>query len=108
MKTCQKTIAILTVLFAVCLAFDAQSEQPSVEQANTALANLFSQPNSNSGRLLLPSHGEQPESLVEANTAFALDLFGQLNEDSGNLFFSPYSISTALALTYAGARGHPS
>ena len=47
----------------------------------------------------------QTQSLVEGNTAFALDLYGQLKTGSGNLFFSPYSLSTALAMTYAGARG---
>src|SRR5262245_60840661 len=47
----------------------------------------------------------QPEVLVEGNTAFALDLYGHLKKTPGNLFFSPYSISTALAMTYAGARG---
>ena len=43
--------------------------------------------------------------VVEGNTAFALDLYQQLRQTEGNLFFSPYSISTALAMTYAGARG---
>lgn len=47
----------------------------------------------------------QTQALVEGNTAFALDLYGQLKANPGNLFFSPYSISTALAMTYAGARG---
>jgi len=47
----------------------------------------------------------QPQTLVAGNTAFALDLYGQLRAKPGNLFFSPYSISTALAMTYAGARG---
>jgi serpin B len=47
----------------------------------------------------------QVESLVASNTAFALNLYGQLAANSGNLFFSPYSISTCLAMTYAGARG---
>ena len=44
--------------------------------------------------------------LVEGNTKFACDLYGQLAEsDKGkNLFFSPLSISTALGMTYAGAR----
>ncbi|HUT92257.1 MAG TPA: serpin family protein [Thermoguttaceae bacterium] len=37
--------------------------------------------------------------------AFALDLYAQLQAAEGNLFFSPLSISTALAMTYAGARG---
>lgn len=42
-------------------------------------------------------------SVVSGNTAFALDLYSRLKGTTGNLFFSPYSISTALAMTYAGA-----
>jgi serpin B len=47
------------------------------------------------------------EAVVEGNNAFALELFQRLKtENAGkNLFFSPFSISTALAMTYAGARG---
>ena len=43
-------------------------------------------------------------SLAENNTAFALDLYHQLRNEDGNIFLSPYSISVALAMTYAGAR----
>ncbi|MEG4804466.1 serpin family protein [Microcoleus sp. ARI1-B5] len=43
--------------------------------------------------------------LVKGNNAFAIDLYDKLRHQEGNLFFSPYSISTALAMTYAGARG---
>jgi len=43
--------------------------------------------------------------VVQGNNEFALALFARLRENQGNLFFSPYSISTALAMTYAGARG---
>ena len=42
---------------------------------------------------------------MAGNSAFALDLYRTLSADDGNLFFSPYSISQALAMTYAGARG---
>ncbi len=42
--------------------------------------------------------------VVRGNTAFAVDLYRQLSRRTGNLFFSPYSISTALAMTYAAAR----
>ncbi|HKF46385.1 MAG TPA: serpin family protein [Terracidiphilus sp.] len=42
---------------------------------------------------------------VKGSNAFALDLYGQLRSQTGNLFFSPESISTAFAMTYAGARG---
>jgi serpin B len=45
------------------------------------------------------------EAVVKGNNAFALDLYRQLRNPSGNLFVSPYSLSTALAMTYAGARG---
>ena len=44
--------------------------------------------------------------LVSGNTAFALNLYRLLSaENTANLFYSPYSISVALAMTYAGARG---
>jgi len=41
---------------------------------------------------------------ARGNNAFAIELYGQLRKQTGNLFFSPESISTALAMTYAGAR----
>jgi len=48
---------------------------------------------------------EDDEALVAGNTQFALDLYARLRTEDGNLFLSPYSVSTALAMTYAGARG---
>ncbi len=45
------------------------------------------------------------ERIAQSQTAFALDLYAQLRTDEGNLFFSPHSIATALAMTWAGARG---
>jgi len=42
---------------------------------------------------------------VDGNSAFAFDLYHALcREGDGNLFYSPYSISVALAMTFAGAR----
>jgi len=50
------------------------------------------------------------KTVVTGNTTFALALYGKLNDPNaitskGNLFFSPHSVSTALAMTYGGARG---
>jgi serpin B len=43
--------------------------------------------------------------VVAANSAFACELYMKLAEKPGNLFFCPYSISSALAMTAAGADG---
>ena len=55
-------------------------------------------------RIMEPPDTDVPE-LVEGNTEFALDMYGALAGEEGNLFFSPHSISVALAMTWAGARG---
>jgi serpin B len=43
--------------------------------------------------------------LVAGNRDFAAALYGQVRTEPGNLFLSPHSISTALAMAYAGATG---
>jgi serine protease inhibitor len=43
---------------------------------------------------------------AKAVNAFAVDLYGQLRKTEGNLFFSPYSVSAALAIAYTGAAGN--
>jgi serpin B len=43
--------------------------------------------------------------LVDGNSTFAFNLYQVLKDTDGNLFYSPYSISEALAMTYGGARG---
>jgi serine protease inhibitor len=57
----------------------------------------------------LPTGTEAPDSDVEAlvkgNNAFAFDLYQRLRDRPGNLILSPYSLSTALGMTSAGARG---
>ncbi|NWW88351.1 SPB10 protein, partial [Rhynochetos jubatus] len=47
------------------------------------------------------------ESLSVSTTSFSLDLYKKLNETSKgqNIFFSPWSIATALAMVYLGAKG---
>ncbi|XP_075994268.1 serpin peptidase inhibitor, clade B (ovalbumin), member 1, like 3 isoform X3 [Genypterus blacodes] len=47
-------------------------------------------------------------SLSKANTSFSLALFKKLSEDdkTGNVFYSPFSISSALAMVLLGARGN--
>lgn len=45
------------------------------------------------------------DQLVQGNTAFALNLYHRLSEEaSGNLFYSPFSVSTCLAMALLGAK----
>jgi len=47
------------------------------------------------------------DSLSAANSTFALDLLNELREKSStkNLFFSPFSISSALSMILLGSKG---
>lgn len=45
------------------------------------------------------------EEIARSNNQFAIDLYKQIKTKDGNLFLSPYSISTVFAVTYGGARG---
>ena len=44
------------------------------------------------------------EKTVGGNNAFAFELFKNVFDEKANVFLSPFSISSALAMTYAGAR----
>lgn len=51
----------------------------------------------------LAGEGLDQKKAVEGNTHFACELYQGLKDTQGNLFLSPYSISEALAMAYAGA-----
>lgn len=82
-------IVVLSLLLAAC-----SSRQTSVSVAKSDLARVTS-PNA-------PLNDIQ--TLVQNNNEFAFDLYQTIKEQGGNLIYSPYSISLALAMTYAGAR----
>lgn len=48
--------------------------------------------------------GWESKSIVEGNNQFAFDLYAKLGAKPGNVFASPFSISTALAMTSSGAK----
>ena len=46
------------------------------------------------------------QKVVNANNQFAFELYSELDKsEQGNIFYSPYSISAALAMIYEGAKG---
>lgn len=61
---------------------------------------------SRTGALADAGDTQDVQTIAENNNAFATQLYGRLAKgESDNLFFSPYSITTALATTYNGAQG---
>ena len=60
---------------------------------------------SEKSRVMAPDvASEELELLTQGEQAFSLELHQILKKDGGNLFYSPFSISQALAMTWAGAR----
>lgn len=57
------------------------------------------------GGEIIPENLEAINAVVSADNQFAFDLYAKYDSKEGNIFFSPYSISTALAMTYEGAKG---
>jgi len=90
---------IWLALMAAALLLSACTGPAPVSTGNTELkSNLPQQadPKSNPADV---------QAVVNGNTDFAVSLYQHLATQDGNLFFSPYSISSALAMTYARARG---
>jgi serpin B len=90
----------LVLAFALCFGctskeFEQQKESAKLETGVNTL---------DEGKKEISS--EDLAAVVEGNNRFAFDLYHQLGQKPGNKFFSPYSISTALGMTYAGARGN--
>jgi serpin B len=52
----------------------------------------------------VPAAADDQQALTAGNNQFAVQLYQALSSEDGNLFLSPFSISSALAMTYAGAR----
>ena len=73
----------------------------------TQLPVSFNVVRSDESRIMTPDvTATQLSALVNGNNTFAFNLYQQLTQNNtGNIFYSPYSISTALAMTYAGANG---
>ena len=89
---------------AVAATPTATAEQPTVPASPVPVVQTL---RSEKERITDPDFTwEERNALGAGNSAFALDFYRRLSDDSdGNLFFSPYSISAALAMTYAGAAG---
>ncbi len=87
---------VLLVILAICLLGSAACTLPASADVVKSDKQRVTAPSVSAGDMAV---------LVEGNTRFAFDLYRQLSVGEGNLFLSPHSISLALAMTSAGARG---
>jgi len=86
MKRIAVGMAMVLVLAGGAWAVEKKPTAPPSRRAGTAQA-------------------EAAAKVADGCNRFAFDLYAHLLRQEGNLFLSPYSISTALAMTSAGARG---
>ncbi len=92
------TGALATATLAGCLSDDGTEPD---DTADDGIDNPSGEPRA---RPDIPE--AELSALAADNAAFGMELYRRLGaEDADNLFLSPYSISVALAMTYAGARG---
>ena len=88
-------LVLWTMILCLSWGYFASVQASSHQEKNTFVETNMKEDNTAFGLI---------DTVVKGNTAFALELYTQLGAKD-NLFFSPYSLSTALAMTYVGARG---
>ncbi len=92
----RKSIPVILLILCFCIPgrMAVSSEPPTTTTAS-------------GGREMDPdATDDEIAELIIGNTEFTFDMYHQFaGSENGNFLYSPYSISLALAMTYAGARG---
>ena len=96
---CISALILFSLSFIACSASPSTPIDPAVSPTSSAESEDSGETPPDVGKRALSE-------LVEGNNAFAFDLYKAVRNEDGNIFYSPYSVSAALAMTYAGARSN--
>jgi serpin B len=105
--------ALLALSLALCACRSSPSSGSTTDPgpqwlpytgSTSHAAPLFKAPKA-PAPLAKPATAEELAAMAKSDNAFGLELFGKVKKQKGNLAFSPFSIATALAMTWAGAQG---
>ena len=95
-KRSSRMVAAFLALITVIAGFTFLVENPDLEVTSKVNIPVLDDSGATVGSL---------KATVDASNTFAIDLYGRYSQGEDNLFYSPYSISTALSMVYEGARG---
>ena len=96
------SVLLCALLLSFCTAVGTETDNPAAPEGVGFLRS--SKAYLSSVEVSAPAR----ERLQQGNRAFAVDIYRELSSAAAsdeNLFLSPHSISTIMAMTYAGARG---
>jgi serpin B len=93
------TAAVSVSLFLWCSTLDPDGANPPEQQFSIAKSETVVRENPSASN-------EDVMKQAESINNFAVAMYRQLKDEGKNLFFSPYSITAALAMTAAGANGN--
>ena len=115
MKLSVRTLALGSLLAIAGCNNSLVDNQPIKQAAEKPIVSKTenpSNPKTDKNYIAADDSASTPEGIrkvVDANNQFAIDLYQQINKQAkqveNNIFFSPYSLSTAMAMLYAAAEG---
>ena len=103
------TFLVIGVSITGCVNETPVNQTPPVPTQGLATPTSTDAPTRTNQETGITSTYGEAKTVVEANNHFAFDLYANLRRDpqlgKSNIFFSPFSMSSALAITFEGARG---